>query len=167
MKTKTLNAFQPGRALATVVVSLAAGLAVPLPASAAGAAAKSAVVTCSARTLRGVYEFRASGYTLVNGAAVPKAIIETLVFDGKGNVQTPHVSISFNGNIVQPPMGASGIYSVDANCKGTLTFADAGTVSFDLHVHPAGKSVAMLQTNAGNVMQGEAVRVLSLGAWAG
>jgi hypothetical protein len=77
--------------------------------------------------------FRPSGYTLVNGAAVPKAIIETLVFDG----------------------------------KGTLTFADAGTVSFDLHVHPAGKSVAMLQTNAGNVMQGEAVRVLSLGAWAG
>lgn len=163
MNTKILNAIRPGRALAAAAVALAAGLALPQPAAAAGAT----TVSCSAKSLRGVYEFRASGFTIVNGAAVPKAIIETLVFDGRGNVQTPHVSISFNGNIVQPPMGASGIYSIEPNCKGTLTFADAGTVSFDLHVHPTGKSAAMLQTNPGNVMQGEAVRVLSLSAWGG
>jgi hypothetical protein len=162
MNTKILNAIRPERALAAAVVALAAGLALPQP-----AAAGSTTVSCSAKSLRGVYEFRASGFTIVNGAAVPKAIIETLVFDGRGNVQTPHVSIAFNGNIVQPPMGASGIYSVEPDCKGTLTFADAGTVSFDLHVHPTGKSAAMLQTNPGNVMQGEAVRVLSLSAWGG
>jgi hypothetical protein len=162
MNTKILNAIRPERALAAAVVALAAGLALPQP-----AAAGSTTVSCSAKSLRGVYEFRASGFTIVNGAAVPKAIIETLVFDGRGNVQTPHVSIAFNGNIVQPPMGASGIYSVEPDCKGTLTFADAGTVSFDLHVNPYGKSVVMLQTNPGNVMQGEAVRVLSLSAWGG
>jgi hypothetical protein len=49
--------------------------------------------------------FHASGFNIVNGAAVPKAIIETLVFDGASNVSTPAVSISFNGLIVQPPQG--------------------------------------------------------------
>src|SRR5262245_33291709 len=60
---------------------------------------------CAAGTLRGVYRFHASGYNIVNGAALPKAIIETLVFDGYGNVTTPAVSLSVNGTIIQPPQG--------------------------------------------------------------
>ena len=56
------------------------------------------VVQCSARTLRGLYYFHASGYNIVNGVALPKAIIEKIVFDGRGNVLTPAVALSINGN---------------------------------------------------------------------
>jgi hypothetical protein len=155
MNMKILNA---------VAVALAAGLAWSQPAAAGN---NDEVVTCKTKTLRGVYEFRASGFAIVNGVALPKAIIETLVFDGRGNVLTPHVSISANGTIIQPPAGAPGIYTVAADCKGTLTFGDAGAVSFDLHVNPYGKWIDMLQTNPNNVMQGRAERVLPLSAWGG
>jgi hypothetical protein len=123
------------------------------------------VVSCSARTLRGVYEFSASGFNIVNGAALPKAIIETLVFDGRGGVLTPAVSLSINGTIIQPPQGNPGTYTVDADCTGTLTFADGPM--FDLHIAPYGKSVKMLQTNPNTVMQGTAQKVLPLSAWGG
>lgn len=149
------------RLLAYAALTLSCALAMPQSAS----ASDDDIVTCSARSLRGVYQFAASGYQIVNGAAVPKAIIETLAFDGYGNVSAPAVSISFNGIILQPPQGSPGIYSVDADCTGTLTFGDA--IMFDLQIAPSGKSVNMLQTNPNTVMQGTAVKVLPLNAWAG
>ena len=101
----------------------------------------------------------------VNGVALPKAIIETLVFDGRGNVLTPEISLSFNGNIIQPPQGAPAVYTLEADCTGTLTFGDG--IMFDLQVKPYGKAVNMLQTNPGTVMQGTAERTLALSAWGG
>ena len=148
-----------------IQVAVAAVIAAACVMPPAASAADEDIVSCNARTLRGVYEFRATGLNIVNGVAVPKAIIETLVFDGKGNVLTPAVSLSVNGNIIQPPQGNPGVYTVDADCTGTLTFADGPM--FDLHVNPFGKSVAMLQTNPGTVMQGAAERVLSLSRWGG
>ena len=145
-----------------IAAAIAAGTAMP---AAATTASDEDVVTCSTKTLRGVYEFRATGLNIVNGVSVPKAIIETIVFDGKGNVLTPAVSVSINGNIIQPPQGNPGVYTVDADCTGTLTFADGP--SFDLHIKPYGKAISMLQTNPGTVMQGLAERVLSLSQWAG
>ena len=70
-----------------------------------------------------------------------------------------------SANIVQPPQGSPGVYTVDADCTGTITFGDG--VTFDLHIHPTGKSMNMLQTTPNTVMQGQALRVLSLAAWAG
>lgn len=145
----------------SVAAALAAGLAMPTSAS----AAEDDVVTCNLKTLRGVYQFAASGFNIVNGVAVPKAIIETLVFDGRGNVLTPEISLSFNGNIVQPPQGAPAVYTLEADCTGTLTFGDG--IMFDLQVKPYGKAVNMLQTNPGTVMQGTAERTLALSAWGG
>ena len=142
-------------------VALAAGFAMQPIAS----AADEDIVSCSARTLRGVYEFSASGFNIVNGVALPKAIIETLVFDGHGNVLTPAVSVSINGTFIRPPQGNPGVYTVDGDCKGTLTFADGPT--FDLHVAPYGKSIRMLQVNPNTVMQGTATKTLSLSAWGG
>jgi len=142
-------------------IALSPGFAMPP----AAAAAEEDVVSCSVRSLRGVYEFSASGFNIVNGVPVPKAIIETLVFDGHGNVLTPAVSLSINGAIIQPPQGNPGVYTVDADCTGTLTFADGP--SFDLHVAPYGKSTRMLQTNPNTVMQGTATKVLTLSAWGG
>jgi hypothetical protein len=162
MKIASTQAAVPVRQLLiSAAVALAASLAMPTAAS----ANPDDVVTCSARTLRGVYEFSASGFNIVNGVALPKAIIETVVFDGRGNVSTPAVSVAVNGNFIRPPQGSPGVYTVSANCTGTLTFADGPM--FDLHVAPSGKSLKMLQTNPNTVMQGTALKILPLSAWGG
>jgi hypothetical protein len=114
---------------------------------------------CTAATIRGVYMFHASGYNIVSGVPLPKAIIETVVLDGLGNVTTPSVSLSINGTILQPPQGNPGVYTVEADCTGTLTFADGP--KFDLQITPNGKQINMLQTNPNTVMQGTAQRVSS------
>ena len=114
---------------------------------------------CTAATIRGVYMFHASGYNIVSGVPLPKAIIETVVLDGLGNVTTPSVSLSINGTILQPPQGNPGVYTVEADCTGTLTFADGP--KFDLQITPNGKQINMLQTNPNTVMQGTARRVSS------
>ena len=147
--------------LMSAAVALAAGLAIPPVAS----ATEDDIVTCSDRTLRGVYYFHASGYNIVNGAALPKAIIETIVLDGRGGVVTPLVALSINGTIVQPPQGNPGVYTVEADCTGLLTFADGPM--FRLQIRPGGKTVNMLQVNPNTVMQGAAERVLPLSAWGG
>lgn len=154
MKSMNLISLSVPAALAAVV-----GLALPsITLAGDGHEARE----CSAKTLRGVYMFHASGYNIVNGVALPKAIIETLVFDGEGNVTTPAVSVSINGTILQPPQGAPGIYTVDADCTGTLTFADAAGNKFDLQIKPRGNEINLLQTNSGTVMQGTAERVSRL-----
>jgi hypothetical protein len=136
----------------SAALALAAGLALPVLADGAEDTHE-----CTAATIRGVYLFHASGYNILSGAPVPKAIIETVVFDGLGNVTTPAVSLSINGTIIQPPQGSPGNYTVDADCTGTLMFADGP--KFDLQVTPNGKQINLLQTNPTTVMQGTAQRV--------
>jgi len=158
MKSTRSNIVTLQKQLAVAgALSLAAGLASP---SMALAGDRHDGHECSVKTLRGEYLFHASGYNISpTGVALPKAIIEKLVFDGEGNVSTPAVSVSINGTIVQPPQGAPGVYTVDADCTGTLTFADAAGVKFDLHIKPNGNRINMLQTNPNTVMQGTADRV--------
>ena len=160
MKSKNL-ANSGKQFLVAAAVALATGVAIPQAASATNDEA----VTCGLKTLRGVYHFSASGFNIVNGVAVPKAIIETIVFDGHGGVLTPAVTVSVNGFLIQPPQGSPGVYTVDADCTGTLTFGDGP--SFDLQIHPYGKSIIMLQTFPVAVMQGTANRVLALNLWGG
>jgi hypothetical protein len=155
---------QAAAAAKSMLLSSAVALAAVL-ASPAAVSANDEAVTCNLKSVRGVYDFHASGFNIVSGAPLPKAIIERLVFDGQGGVSTPSVSLSLNGTIVQPPQGNPGIYSVDADCTGTLTFADG--VMFRLHIRPDGRSLNMLQTNPNTVMQGTAEKVLTLSAWAG
>ena len=152
MRSTSLNIAARRRQLAvSVVLAIAGGLTLPSMVLA------DKTEECSAETLRGVFLFRASGYNILDGAARPKAIIETLVFHGDGNVTTPAVTLSVNGNIVQPPQGSPGTYTVDIDCTGTLTFADGPR--FDLQITPNGKQINMLQTNPNTVMQGTAQRV--------
>lgn len=145
------------------VLALSGGLALPPVTSATDN--DDDIVQCSARTLRGVFLFRASGYNIVNGVALPKAIIEKLVFDGYGGVLTPAITLSINGVLIQPPQGNPGVYTMEADCTGTLTFADGPR--FDLHIDARGKSINMIQTNPNTVMQGAAHKILPLSAWAG
>ncbi len=159
--THTRSAVPGKSLLLSAAIALAAGLAMPSVAS----AGDDDVVTCNLKTVRGVYDFHASGFNIVNGVPQPKAIIERVVFDGYGGVLTPLVALSINGNIVQPPQGNPGVYTVNADCTGTLTFADGPM--FRLQIRPGGKSLNMLQTNPNTVMQGSADKVLGLANWGG
>jgi hypothetical protein len=69
--------------------------------------------------------------------------------------------VSINGVIVQPAQGNPGNYTVDADCTGTLTFADGP--KFDLQINPHGREINLLQTNPNTVMQGTAQKVSRLG----
>src|SRR5262245_16638539 len=162
VKTMTNATTTTGAGMKTTRSNIKTQLAVSIALSlAAGLASTTALADgrheCSLKTLRGEYRFHADGYTIVNGVAQPKAIIETLVFDGEGNVTTPAVSVSLNGSIMQPPQGAPGTYTVDADCTGTITFVTGQ--SFDLQIYPSGNHMNLLQTNPNSVMQGTAARV--------
>jgi hypothetical protein len=120
---------------------------------------------CSESTLRGLYVFTASGFNIVGGVAQPKAIVESIRFDGHGNLTVPEVTRSINGvigstfppNPAIPPNG-TGTYSVGSDCTGSLVFAPSGP-NFDLFIGFKASEVHMIQTNSGTVFQGTAERL--------
>lgn len=118
---------------------------------------ENAAQVCSDRTLHQPYVFSAQGFNIVNGAAQPKAILEGINFNGDGTLSVPFATVSINGQIIQSPPGGTGVYTVQANCQGTLTFTNGP--SFNLFVRPGGKNLWMIQTNANTVLQGAALRV--------
>jgi hypothetical protein len=113
--------------------------------------------TCDLRTLRGSYVFAATGYNIVGGVAVPKAIVEAIRFNGDGTLAVPAVTVSINGVISSPPPGGVGVYTLDAGCTGTVTFTPGP--SFHLFVGPTGTEGWMIQTNPNTVFQGTITRV--------
>ena len=145
---------------------IAIAAAVCLPMLAAAEPAK----RCNDRILKGQYVFTASGFTrpansLPGVPWVPKAILEVLHFNGDGTLTTPVVAVANpfgdSGAVVQPPMGAPGVYSVNDDCSGTVQFLDANNATFKIYVDPPqGDTIWMIQTNpANNVFQGSAKRV--------
>ena len=135
-----------------------------------GLAAADHTKKCGNDTLKGKYVFTASGFTRAPTSApgtpwVPKAIVEVLQFNGDGTLSTPAVTVANpfgdTGNILQPPSGANGTYSINEDCSGTVTFLDAAGVTFKIYVDPPqGDTIWMIQTNpAQNVFQGSATRV--------
>jgi hypothetical protein len=109
---------------------------------------------CSARTLRGRYVFSASGFTIVAGVTVPKAIIEVIDFNGDGTLAVPGATRSVNG-VITRSMPSVGTYAVAEDCSGTITFAGP---TFDIFVSPRGNQFWLIQTNPDNVFQGSATR---------
>ena len=136
-----------------------------------GLAAADPTKRCTNDILKGHYVFTASGFTRPPDSApgtpwVPKAILEVLQFNGDGTLSTPALAVAnpFGdlGNILQPPSGgASGTYTINEDCTGTVQFADAGSVAFKIYVDPPqGATIWMIQTNPNNnVFQGSAQRV--------
>ena len=124
-------------------------------------AQRGGTATCGLNTLRGSYVFDAHGWNIVGGVAVPKAILEGINFNGDGTLVSPFVTLSINGNIIHSS-GTLGTYTVQADCTGTLTFADGN--SFDIFVQrDDGKQLWMIQTvaifGATPVFEGTATRV--------
>lgn len=142
---------------ASGLVSLVAAVALSTPAA---ARAESEEQTCTVHTLRGLYLFATSGFNIVNGVAQPKAIVEGIEFNGNGTLSSPFATVSINGNIIRPS-GGVGSYTVDPNCRGTLTFS--GGPSFDIFVQPQGNQLWMIQTGPAAappaVFEGIATRV--------
>lgn len=137
-------------AIAACLCSIAWGAGLPTVQASEGRERKS----CGLRTLHGTFLFAASGFNIVNGVAVPKAIQETIEFNGDGTLSVPAVSLSVNGAISHPPPSV-GNYTVDAECRGTVVFS--GGPSFDIVAD--GGTVWMFQTNPNTVFQGKATRL--------
>jgi hypothetical protein len=115
---------------------------------------------CSLGTLRGDYVFSASGHSLIAGVWQPKAIVEYIHFNGDGTLTVTAATVANagnSGNVTQSPPGGTGTYVLDANCKGSLQFTPGPT--FDIFAAPRGKGLWMIQTNPGNVFQGQVKRV--------
>jgi len=113
--------------------------------------------SCSNATMQGLYIFSANGYQVVDGAAQPKAIVEMIRFNGDGTLVVPGVTRSVNGVVTRAPAHGLGTYALDADCIGTLTFTNGP--AFDIFAAPRGDDMWMIQTNSGNVLQGNVTRV--------
>ena len=142
MKTKLMKSIMGALLAACALVSLA----------------DSNGQSASAQTLRGSYIFAAHGWNIVGGIAVPKAIVESIHFNGDGTLVSPFATLSANGVIIRSS-GSVGTYTVEASGKGTLTFT--GGPSFDIFVEPSGLQIWMIQTGGAvpAVFEGTATRV--------
>jgi hypothetical protein len=146
------------------VAGLISLVAVTFNTPAVAQAQSPAAQTCGPHTLHGLYVFDAHGWNIMNGAAVPKAIVEGIHFNGDGTLVSPFATVSINGMIFRFSGGA-GTYTVDADCTGTIAFG--GGITYDIFVdHRGGKQLWMIQTGpampgspTGPVFEGTAVRV--------
>src|SRR6266853_5299467 len=80
--------------------------------------------SCGLATLQGSYLFATHGWNIINGVAQPKAIVEGIDFNGDGTLVSPFATVSLNGFIVRSSgtTGVTGVYTVNADCTGTLAF---------------------------------------------
>lgn len=109
---------------------------------------------CGVKSLRGTYVFAATGFNIVAGVALPKAIVEVLEFNGDGTLSVPAATLSANGVIVRSVEG-SGTYTVADDCSGTIIFAGP---AFDIFLSPDADTIWMIQNNPNTVFQGTATR---------
>ena len=84
-------------------------------------------------------------------------------FNGDGTLDVPGATVSLNGVIIQVPGGGTGTYTLaplvppDRACVGTLTFSPS--LHFDLFLPLDGHEIWMIQTDAGNVLQGTVTKL--------
>jgi hypothetical protein len=109
---------------------------------------------CGVSTLRGTYVFAATGFNIVAGAALPKAIVEVIEFNGDGTLSVPAATVSVNGVIIRS-LPSIGTYAVADDCSGTVLFNGP---AFDIVVSQDADVIWMIQTNPNSVLQGTATR---------
>jgi len=137
----------------------AAAAALALCACATATLAHDTNRACSAATLEGMYVFAASGHSLIGGVWSPKAIVESMRFNGDGTLSvlsSTLANLAGNGAVIQVSGGA-GTYALNPDCTGTLSFAP-GPV-FAIVAAPKGDEVWMIQANPNNVFQGSVKRL--------
>jgi len=128
--------------------------------SAGSVGAQAPFGTCGLTSLSGTYAFATHGYNIVAGVPVPKAIVETIQFNADGTLVAPIATISINGTIIHNS-GATGTYTVNADCTGSITFSPGP--SFDFVIGRGGNQIWMIQTvdpsGAAPVFEGTAIKV--------
>ena len=98
-----------------------------------------------------------SGYT--TSGATPKAIVELLRFNGDGTLIVTGGTVSMGGNImtIQPERRPERIRST--RTAGVLwSFLPSGP-SFNIFATPRGEDLWMIQTNPGNIFQGNVTKM--------
>jgi DNA/RNA endonuclease YhcR with UshA esterase domain len=118
--------------------------------------AQESPLACTLATLKGLYVFDATGYDIVNSTPAPKAVVELLTLKGDGTL-TSLATVSLDGAIHSHVSG-SGIYTVNQDCTGTLTFNGSG-FTFDLFIAPNGNRFHMIETVSNTVLAGEVRRM--------
>jgi hypothetical protein len=117
---------------------------------------------CTESTLLGLYVFNASGFNIVAGVAVPKAVVEFIRFNGDGTLTVPAATRSVDGMIARSQANGVGSYTLLPDCTGSITFGPPGP-TFDVFVGNRGARIRMIQTTdpslAGAVLQGVGERI--------
>ena len=65
-------------------------------------------------------------------------------------------TVSINGNVAQILPGGTGVYTLDADCTGTVAFTPGP--GFDIVIRAGNKEGRMIQTTPGTVFQGTLTR---------
>ena len=155
MKTKLTNLL-----VKSAFAGLVAGAIVFGNGGSAAAQEQTPFGNCGLTSLNGTYAFATHGYNVVSGVPVPKAIVETIQFNGDGTLVAPFATISINGTIIHNS-GATGTYTVDADCTGTIAFVPGP--SFDFVIGRGGNQLWMIQTvdpsGAAPVFEGTATKI--------
>jgi hypothetical protein len=161
MKTKLVKNIMSSLAFACALVCLAAAMALSTPATVRAAAPDAQ--GCSVGMLRGLYLWTFDGYGTLGGNLVPKAVMQGLRFNGDGTTFNPFGTVNIGGVVIIDAGGASGTYTVNPDCTGTLTPAPGISPTFNIYVGPGAQQVWTLELspnpNGIGLSVGTAVRV--------
>jgi hypothetical protein len=101
-------------------------------------------------TLLGTYMSHGTGTVVGVG---PVSAVGTITYDGQGNLTNPF-TISVNGAVSR--MTQTGSYTVNRDCTGTVV---QGGAHYDFVVAPDASTVFWMETDAGTIVTGTAVRM--------
>ena len=150
MKTKLVKSITSYLLFACALVSLVAAMTLGTFTTARAAADAQAADTqvCSADRLRGLYLWTFDGYTRLGGNLLPKAVMQGLQFNGDGTTYNTFGTVNIGGTITIDATGGVGIYTVAADCTGTLSITNGP--SFNMYIGPGAKQLWITQTNVGS-----------------
>jgi len=151
MTSHTSTRLSSGLVTLGLAVALAVGLGMPISAH----AELQQRGDCRIYTLIGLYIFDAEGFTITPTGPQPKAIVEFMDFKGNGTVNAL-ATVSLNGNPILRGIKASGTYTVNEDCTGTLSFSGP---HFDIFISPDGREFHVVETDANTVLSGVVKRV--------
>ena len=101
---------------------------------------------CSVATLNGRYGLTFSGYGTNGAAFIPAAGVGLVTFDGNGNLSAAE-TVSLGGLV--HPVNLPGTYTVNSDCTGTLTTANA---HLNLVIVRNGREILAVNTDQGHVV---------------
>jgi hypothetical protein len=141
-------------------MKLRIGLILVVAALAASSAVQAGARECTNSTIRGTYAFTIHGEILTPGGPVLVDGIAKTTFDGDGEV-TQVSAVAINGNIPLVWSPATGAYTVNSDCTGTMTqiSTDQRTLHFAIIVSQSGNHIHTVVTDPGFAATSDAERI--------